>query len=102
MMIHVTDSAAKWYKKELELQEGQAIRFFVRYSAGGHIHPGFSLGIGVEDPGSPGYAMEAEGINFYMEEQDMWYLEGYDLKVTYEESSDDIAYEYVKAKVKTA
>nr|WP_068619140.1 MULTISPECIES: HesB/YadR/YfhF family protein [Paenibacillus] len=102
MMIHVTESAAKWYKKELELQEGQAVRFFARYSAGGHIHPGFSLGIGVENPDTPGCEIEAEGIKFYMEEQDLWYLEGYDLKVTYDEALDDIAYEYVKVKDKTA
>lgn len=95
-MIQVAEAAAEWYKKELDLKAGEAIRFYARYAAGGHIHPGFSLGIEVEKPHQPGVKTEVGGITFYMEEQDLWYLDGYDLKVTYDEELDDIRYDYVQ------
>ncbi|AWB46872.1 hypothetical protein DCC85_09290 [Paenibacillus sp. CAA11] len=93
-MIQVTEQAANWYKQELDLQSGQAIRFFARYSAGGHIHPGFSLGIQVEEPQHPGYSTVVSGITFYMEQQDLWYLDGYCLDVSYDPDADDILYTY--------
>ncbi|WP_138493886.1 HesB/YadR/YfhF family protein [Paenibacillus pinistramenti] len=95
-MIHVAQDAAEWYKKELELTEGQAVRFFPRYSAGGHVHPGFSLGIDTAEPKKPGLSATVGGILFYMEDQDLWYLDGYDLKVSYDAEADDIVYEYVQ------
>ncbi|MEK3734672.1 MULTISPECIES: HesB/YadR/YfhF family protein [Paenibacillus] len=96
MQIEVTNEAARWYKKELELERGKAIRFFPRYSSGGGLHPGFSLGISVEEPVSPGLTEQAEDLLFFMEEHDLWYLEGYKLSVKYVESQDDISYIYEK------
>ncbi|MDU4696204.1 MAG: hypothetical protein E6Y08_10335 [Paenibacillus sp.] len=96
-MIHVSNEAAVWFKQELGLEEGQAVRFFARYSAGGKLHPGFSLGIDVDQPVSPGIQAEVEGITFFMEAQDMWYLDGYHLNVTYDPQLSDIKYEYEAA-----
>ncbi|MFD3261025.1 HesB/YadR/YfhF family protein [Paenibacillus lentus] len=93
-MINVTKEAAGWFKNELGVQEGQAIRFFARYSAGGTIHPGFSLGIEIESPVSPGTVSEVEGIKFYMEDKDLWYLKGYNLNVVYNQMHHDIEYKY--------
>ncbi|GAA0134251.1 HesB/YadR/YfhF family protein [Paenibacillus sp. YSY-4.3] len=98
-MINVTKEAARWYKNELGVQEGQAIRFFARYSAGGTIHPGFALGIGIETPVSPGAVSEVDGITFYMEDKDLWYLKGYNLNVVYDQKHNDIEYEYETAEV---
>ena len=94
MIIEVSNEAARWYKKELELNAGTFVRFFPRYSSGGGLHPGFSLGISVEEPHDPGITELAEDVTFYMEEHDMWYLRGYNLPVEYEESLDDISYVY--------
>lgn len=96
-MLNITNEAAEWFKQELDLQEGQAIRFFPRYSSGGGVHPGFSLGIEVNDPTVPGLQTEAGGIKFYMEERDLWYLEGYHFNVTYNADAGDIKYEYEAA-----
>lgn len=93
-MINVTHEAAEWFKQELEIKAGQAIRFFARYSAGGKLHPGFSLGIDIDKPVSPGIAAEVDGITFYMEDWDMWYLDGYHLNVSYNQGLSDIEYEY--------
>ncbi|MBS5909924.1 hypothetical protein P4H94_29500 [Paenibacillus macerans] len=97
MMIHVTQEAAEWFKRELDLKNGQAVRFFARYSSGGKLYPGFSLGIGVDRPVSPALTSEVEGITFYMEDQDKWYLDGYHLNVTYDEGLGDIEYKYEAA-----
>eukprot|EP01122_Echinamoeba_exundans_P011116 TRINITY_DN4312_c0_g1_i1.p3 TRINITY_DN4312_c0_g1~~TRINITY_DN4312_c0_g1_i1.p3 ORF type:complete len:111 (-),score=9.70 TRINITY_DN4312_c0_g1_i1:339-671(-) len=94
MQIQVSDQAARWYKKELDLQAGTFVRFFPRYSSGGGLHPGFSLGISVEEPREAGLTERSEEVTFFMEEQDLWYLNGYTLRVKYEESLDDISYIY--------
>lgn len=94
MNIEVSHEAARWYVKELELKSGMFVRFFPRYSSGGGLHPGFSLGISVEEPTDPGITQQAGDVTFYMEESDLWYLKGYDLHVEYEESLDDISYIY--------
>lgn len=94
-MIEVTSDAARWFKQELGLESGQSVRLFARYSAGGAIHPGFSLGIQADEPVSPGISSESEGITFYMEDHDKWYLDGYNLKVVYNAGEDDIEYAYM-------
>lgn len=93
-MIKITKEAAEWFIRELDLKEGQAVRFFARYSAGGHIHPGFSLGISVEQPEAAGISTVAEGITFYMEERELWYLDGYTLSISYNATEGDIVYAY--------
>lgn len=97
MGLHVSESAAEWYKKELGLKPGDYVRFFARYSAGGGLHPGFSLGIAVDSPQHPVLCTESGGIVFYMEERDEWYLKGYNIEVSYLPEHDDIVYEYSPA-----
>ncbi|MNI79659.1 Iron-sulfur cluster biosynthesis [compost metagenome] len=99
-MIDVTKEAADWFIQELGLKEGQAVRFFARYSAGGHIHPGFSLGLQVEEPLSPGATSVVQGITFYMEDRDLWYLDGYRLIVSYDDKEGDIVYTYEEPEAK--
>ncbi|NGM81041.1 hypothetical protein G5B47_01305 [Paenibacillus sp. 7124] len=95
MSISVSPEAASWFKRELGLTDGAHIRLFPRYSSGGGLHPGFSLGIAVEPPGRPGLETASEGVVFYMEEQDLWYMDGYDLSIIYSAEEDDIDYRYV-------
>ncbi|MHA6529071.1 HesB/YadR/YfhF family protein [Paenibacillus sp. BAC0078] len=94
MNMLISPDAAAWFKRELSLQQGDYIRLFPRYSSGGGLHPGFSLGIATEPPGRPAVQAEQGGIVFYMEEQDLWYMEGYSLSIVYSEDEDDIEYTY--------
>ncbi|MFB5759617.1 HesB/YadR/YfhF family protein [Paenibacillus medicaginis] len=94
MSIYVSEPAAEWYKKELGLKSGDHVRFFARYSSGGGLHPGFSLGIAVEPPQHAALRTESGGVVFFMEEQDEWYLKGYKIEVKYLPEHDDIIYEY--------
>jgi uncharacterized protein YneR len=94
MNMEISQAAAAWFKRELNLKDGDYIRLFPRYSSGGGLHPGFSLGIATDEPGRPAVQVEQEGIVFYMEEQDLWYMEGYGLTIVYSEAEDDIEYKY--------
>ena len=94
MNIRVDENAVKWYVKELELQSGDTVRFFPRYSSGGGLHPGFSLGLSIEKPNHALLQTEVEGITFYIEERDGWYLDGHNLLVNYLPAHDDIEYVY--------
>ncbi|MNI84422.1 Iron-sulfur cluster biosynthesis [compost metagenome] len=95
MDMTISPEAAAWFKKELALQNGDYIRLFPRYSSGGGLHPGFSLGIATEAPARPATEVEQGGLVFYMEEQDLWYMEGYSLSIIYVEAEDDIDYRYI-------
>ena len=94
MSIVISAEAASWFKRELGVAEGDFIRLFPRYSSGGGLHPGFSLGIATEPPARPMIETTQGGITFYMEEQDLWYMEGHGLSVLYSEAEDDIEYKY--------
>ncbi|MBY0009900.1 HesB/YadR/YfhF family protein [Paenibacillus typhae] len=94
MDMTISPEAAAWFKKELNLKNGDSIRLFPRYSSGGGLHPGFSLGIATEPPARPAAEAEQEGLIFYMEEQDLWYMEGYSLSINYVAAEDDIEYVY--------
>ena len=94
MGIQVENQAALWFKRELDLSDGSAVRLYPRYSSGGGLHPGFSLGIAAERPVDPGMAEEVEGVTFFMEQRDLWYMEGFDLEIAYAEAEDDISYRY--------
>ncbi|WP_163170535.1 hypothetical protein [Bacillus sp. NSP9.1] len=39
-----------------------------------------------------------DGITFFIEESDVWYFDGHDLLVTYNESSEEPVFESVKKK----
>lgn len=94
MKMVISPEAAAWFKRELSLEDGSYIRLFPRYSSGGGLHPGFSLGIATEPPGRPAVQTEQSGLVFYMEEQDLWYMEGYSLSIVYLDTEDDIEYKY--------
>ncbi|CAM4494489.1 HesB/YadR/YfhF family protein [Paenibacillus typhae] len=94
MDMTISPEAAAWFKKELNLKNGDSIRLFPRYSSGGGLHPGFSLGIATEPPARPAAEAEQGGLIFYMEEQDLWYMEGYSLSINYVAAEDDIEYVY--------
>lgn len=94
MNIIISKEAAAWFQRELSLQNGAHVRLFPRYSSGGGLHPGFSLGIATDPPGRPAVQAEQGGLIFYMEEQDLWYMDGYNLSIGYVESEDDIEYTY--------
>ncbi|MCL7747409.1 MULTISPECIES: HesB/YadR/YfhF family protein [Halalkalibacter] len=95
MNIQITKPALQWFKEELNLKgEGEYVRFFARYGGCGSIQSGFSLGINQETPSVIGAKEEVDGITFFIEEEDLWYFKGHDLKVKYSRKNEEIDFVY--------
>ncbi|MDR6226271.1 HesB/YadR/YfhF family protein [Desmospora profundinema] len=91
MNITITPEAFAWFQDEMGLVEGDELRFHIRYddahSAGRDQH-GFSLLLTVEPPRRPGASVEAGGIRFFVEEGELWYFDGQDLRVEWDERDE--------------
>ncbi|CAH2715985.1 hypothetical protein BACCIP111895_03169 [Neobacillus rhizosphaerae] len=96
MNLQITNEAARWYKQELNLTEGDHIRFFVRYGGCSTVQSGFSLGISAEEPVDIGAKSDIEGITFYIEEKDLWYLDDHDLLIEYQSDYDEPVFQYMQ------
>ncbi|WP_042348682.1 HesB/YadR/YfhF family protein [Bacillus massiliigorillae] len=92
MKIYISEEAAAWYERELDLQKGDNVRFFARYGGVSTVQSGFSLGIQVEEPMTIGASAEKNEIQYYVEERDLWYFDNHDLYVDYNEKQDEPEY----------
>ncbi|MBM7572615.1 HesB/YadR/YfhF family protein [Aquibacillus albus] len=92
MKISITQPAAKWYIDEMDLKEGDFVRFFVRYGGHGGVHKGFSLALSNDQPNDPAMQTEALGITFYVENSDIWYFDGMDFHMKYSRKFDEVEY----------
>lgn len=90
MKLVVEQPAARWYKTELGLADGDAIRIFVRLGGCGSVHPGLSLGIMKDVPRNAGLSEVVEGVTFYIEEDNIWYLDNKDLRISFDEKNEEI------------
>ncbi|WP_314585798.1 hypothetical protein [Paenibacillus terrigena] len=95
MRMIVEAPAARWYKREMSLSDGDSLRIFVRMGGCGSVVPGLSLGVMQDKPVNPALSEVVEGIRFYIEDDNMWYLGHKELHIVYDEKNDDIALEVV-------
>jgi uncharacterized protein YneR len=96
MIISVSKDAAKWYKEELMLQDGDAIRFFVQYGGCSTVQKGLSLGLRKDEAVQPAATVTEEGITFFVESEDEWYFDGHNLSVTYTNGEEEPQFYYEK------
>ena len=94
MKIRIDEKSAQWYKKELELEKGDSLRFFPRYGGYSPIQAGFSLGINKEEQLEAGASLEQDGITYFVTEDDIWYFDGHDLHIAYDEQKGEPAFSY--------
>ncbi|WHY59009.1 HesB/YadR/YfhF family protein [Peribacillus simplex] len=97
MKLTISDQAAKWYIDELGLQEGSHLRFYVRYGGHSTVQSGFSLGIMQEEPENAAAVTTINEINFYVEEKDLWYFDGHDLLINFNEKLTEPEFHYEKS-----
>jgi len=95
MKLIVEQQAARWYKQEMDLSEGDSLRIFVRLGGCGSVHPGLSLGIVKEEPRNPGLVTLVEGIQFFLEEDNVWYVDEKDLHISFNEQYEEIVMKVV-------
>ncbi|WP_270181954.1 HesB/YadR/YfhF family protein [Alkalihalobacillus sp. CinArs1] len=96
MMITITQPALNWFKREMALEKGDSLRFFVRVGGCSTVQDGFSLGMTVEAPTEPALSTEEEGITFFVEEKDIWFFEELDFTVKYSRKKDEIVFQHGK------
>jgi uncharacterized protein YneR len=94
MNIFVNDRAADWYKEEMLLNKGDYIRFFARYGGCSTVQQGFSLGVSSEVPHQIGFEVVKDDIHYYIEEKDLWYFDGKDLYVDFNEQVNEPVFRY--------
>ncbi|MFD3445673.1 HesB/YadR/YfhF family protein [Microbacteriaceae bacterium 4G12] len=96
MNLSISNEAAAWYKEEMLLQQGDAIRFFIQYGGCSTVQKGFSLGIRKDTPMNPIVQVEVQGITFFIEEDDVWYFDGHNLSVSYTSGEEEPQFHYEK------
>ncbi|OLS38054.1 hypothetical protein BTR22_06000 [Alkalihalophilus pseudofirmus] len=74
MDLKLTDSACTFYINEIPLQKGDTLRLFVR--VGGVGSGGFSVGVIKDSPQKTSYTLNKNGVTFFVNEDDFWYLDG--------------------------
>lgn len=95
MGFKVSSEAAKWYKEEMDLQDGDFVQFYVKLYGGiPTVHPNYSLGMSLGKEGTIAIQDEVEGITFYFNDKDSWFLEEYDLAI--EAKNDDVDFIFNK------
>ncbi|SDO57485.1 HesB/YadR/YfhF family protein [Alkalicoccus daliensis] len=95
MKLEVTDQALSWFKEEVGVDEGDQIKFFAQYGGDSPVQSGFSIGFSLhETPIKSGVTTEKDGITFFVEEADLWYFDGYDLTIEYDEEKQELTFSY--------
>ncbi|NRD79474.1 HesB/YadR/YfhF family protein [Bacillus sp. BRMEA1] len=97
MKIVISDQAQKWFKEEFGLKQGDKMKFYVQLYGSSPIQKGYSLGFSKDEPINTYIGTENDGILFFVEESDLWFFDGHDLLVNYDEKKDELVYQYVKS-----
>lgn len=91
MKLHIEQSAAKWYKEQLQLESGEYVRIYVRLGGCGSVHPGLSLGVTKDTPLDIGLEHVTEDVHFYIEKDNLWYLENKDLTISFDAATEEVS-----------
>ncbi|GEN35661.1 MULTISPECIES: HesB/YadR/YfhF family protein [Aneurinibacillus] len=92
MKLTIDPNAIAWFRKEMDIEPGDAVRFFVRLGGCSTVQSGFSLGVAKEQPKEIGVSTIEDGVTFYIEKEDAWYLNNSELTVTYNTERDEIEF----------
>lgn len=94
MKIVISEEAFAWFKEEMEIRNGDTIRFYARYGGSSPFHEGFSLGMNREEPHHLGVETIVEGVHFYIEKDDEWFFNDHDLYVYVNPEVGELTYKY--------
>lgn len=97
MKITVNKQAADWFKDNVGLTDDRGIRFKNKIYGGSPVNETFALVFEPNHPEEPAAEYRSEnGILFFVEEGDLWFFNGHDLEVAYDEDLDEPKYIYLK------
>jgi uncharacterized protein YneR len=92
MEITITKPAMQWFKREIDLIDGDGVRIFARYGGCGDVQTAFSLAVTKAEPTDIVASTEQEGITFFVEQQDEWYFNDKNLTIKFSRKYNEIEY----------
>ncbi len=96
MKLTVMAKALKWFKQEFSLEKGTGIKFYGKVYGSTQIHDNFSIGLSVDKPLDPLIQKEIEGVLFFIEKEDDWFFEDYNLVVDFNGNLEEPEYQFFK------
>jgi uncharacterized protein YneR len=96
MELKVSKQAVNWFKDEFGVKQGEHIRFYVQFYGSSPIQEGYSLAFTKDNIINRVVSSEVDGVVFFVEESDLWFFDGYNLYVEYDEQEDALEYKYLK------
>ncbi|WP_338471882.1 HesB/YadR/YfhF family protein [Niallia sp. XMNu-256] len=94
MNITVSQEALNWFKEEIGLKKGDYLKFFPKIYGSSPVQESYALGFAKEDPIDIIASTEIEGMIFFVESTDLWFFNGHDLQVEYNEKIDELEFTY--------
>lgn len=96
MKIIISEDAAKWFERDMEVVQGESVRFFARYGGSSPLHEGFSLGVTKEAPDEVAVEIVKDGVRYYIESRDEWFFDEHNLIVEVDQKLQELSYSYEK------
>lgn len=96
MKLTVDSNAAAWFKEEVGIPEGTGIRFKAKIYSDSPVREGFGIALESDKPSNlaPVTFTSDNGLVFFIEEDDLWFFDGHDLKVELHETLNEPHYRY--------
>ncbi|WP_315970018.1 HesB/YadR/YfhF family protein [Bacillus massilinigeriensis] len=97
MKIEISDRALQWFKEEVGLEKGNKVRFYTQIYGTSPIQEGYALAFTIDnDSRNAAVSTVLDDITFFIEESDLWFFNGHDLYVEYNDANDEVEYKYIK------
>ncbi|HFK1549111.1 MULTISPECIES: HesB/YadR/YfhF family protein [Bacillus cereus group] len=97
MKIEISERALHWFKEEVGFEKGYKVRFYIQIYGTSPIQEGFALAFTIDDDSRDAAVHTvSDGITFFIEESDLWFFNGHNLYVEYNEANDELEYKYIK------
>lgn len=97
MKIEVTDQALKWFKEDFGVQSDEYVKFYPQIYGSSPVQKNFALAFSkVDQPIGEGLVVEKDQVRFLVEQDDIWFFDGHDLKVDYLVDEDELVFDYQK------
>lgn len=96
MRLTVTDAAYQWFRDEMDPPKGEGIRIYGKYGGSTAVHTNVSVGLEISKPRQAMVVEKLGNLSFFIEEDDEWFFNGYDLEVDYDEMLDEPVYKFIE------
>lgn len=96
MNITVHPKAEQWYEEEVGLAPGAGIRLTMKIYGNSPLMDNYGLMLQPTEPNNPGASYETKsGLLIFVEQDDLWFFDGHDLYIDFDEELKEPKYDYV-------